>query len=537
VYGATPGGIAAAVTLAERGHQVALLEPQATIGGMMAGGLGRTDFGSIHALGGLFKQYLAEVSVHYTETYGADSPQAKVMRGGLYFESHVARMILERWVAASPNLQLLRQAHLVGVKCVNGRVAAVVIQDRERAVRRTLAARLFVDASYEGDLAAMAGAPYLIGRESREQYGEPHAGELWWNVWERRVVEVVGTGDRKVQAYNYRLCLTRQVDNRLPPPPPRVYDRGRYASLLPDIAAGRLKRLKDIIDILELPGSKADANNHPQGNPSSDLIGGADDYPEANYRQRQAIALEHRDHILGLLWFLRFDPEVPEALRLDAQQWGLARDEFPETESWPSQLYVREGRRLLGEVVFSQRDAMAAPGSERSPIRADSVAVGAYPMDSHATGGRHPQHPELLEGFFYLARGETKPYQIPYAIMLPRGLHNVAMVCCVSSTHIGYGTLRMEPVFMALGLAAAVAGDHALHGGRQLDDLSVARLQWDLLRQGQVLTVFEDVEVGSRGWAALNYLGTRGCFATYLAQPDEALTGTELQGWLAALPW
>lgn len=537
VYGATPGGIAAAITLGKRGRKVLLVAPDDNIGGMMTGGLSRTDFGSIHALGGLFKRFIGESYRHYADTYGPDSANAKVCRDGLYFEPQVARRIFLRWLAEVPNLTLVRQTHLVGVSVLDRAVQAVVLEDRRRSIRVTLRAGVFIDASYEGDLAAYAGASYLIGREAGSEFHEQYAGKLWWDVWERRIVRVEGSGDRIVQAYCYRLCLTKDVENRLPPPRPERYDRRNYVGLLPDIRNGRLDSLKQILSILELPNRKADANNHPQGNPSSDLIGGADAYPEATWAEREVIAAAHRDHILGLLWFLRFDPEVPEALRRDAQQWGLARDEFPETDSWPAELYVREGRRILGDVIFTEHGAMAVEGGERPPVQRDSIAVGAYPIDSHATGGRDPHNPDLLEGFFYLARGETKPYQIPYHVMLPRGIRRLAVCGCVSSTHVGYGTLRMEPVFMGLGLAAGLAADQALGRGGDFRAISLDRLQVDLLAHDQVLTVFEDVNHETPGYDGFNFWGTLGAFPGYRAGPDEPLTGDVLADWLRRAPW
>ncbi len=537
VYGATPAGIAAAITLGRAGTQVLLIEPSDFIGGMMSGGLSRTDFGSVNALGGLFTEFTGAVDRHYAAVAGTSAAAAAAKRGGLYFEPRVARQVFEQWLGELPQVRLVRGAHIVGAAVANGRVRSITLHSRERAVRAVVRAPVFIDASYEGDLAALAGAPYRVGREGRADTGEPHAGKLWWQVWERRVVEVVGTGDKLVQAYNYRLCLTRDVANRRPWPQPERYERQAYLGLLRDLQRGKLKVLEDVLSILPLPGGKADANNHPQGDPSSDLIGGADAYPEANWATRETIAERHRDHLLGLLWFLRHDPEVPERMRVSAQSWCLARDEFPELESWPSQLYVREARRILGEVVFSELQAGAAPGAQRPPARRDSIAVGAYPMDSHATGGRQPGNPDLLEGFFYLARGETKPYQIPYGVLTPRGLDNVLVACALSATHIGYGTLRMEPVFMAVGTAAGAAAQLCLDRGATIREVPLARLQLALLRSGQVLTLFDDVPPGKPGREGFNLFGTFGAFPAYTAEPDGPLTGAALRGWLAAMPW
>jgi len=430
IYGATPGGIAAAVTLGRRGRRVALVEPTPAIGGMLSGGLGRTDYGNIHALGGPFAAFMTAVDQYYASHYPADSPNQTLKRGGLYFEPHVAREILLGWLASVPSVTLYRDCPLAGATVEGGRLTAVIVDDTRRRLRRTLRAEVFIDAGYEGDLAAAAGCRYRLGRESHDEYGEDHAGKLWWDVWKTRTELVEGTGDSHVQAYNYRLCLTREPADRqpVPRPPYGSYHRETYLGLLPDIAKGRLKALTDILSILPLPNGKFDANNHPQGNPSSDLIGGADAWPRATTEQRLELAQQHRDHILGLLYFLQHDPAVPESLRADAAAWGLAADEFPEEAGWPSQIYVREGRRVLGDDTLTEHDTAPAPGGERPPLKADAIAVGSYPCDSHATGGRNPDHPDWLEGFFYLSSGHTKPYGIPYGILLPQGVEGL-LVC------------------------------------------------------------------------------------------------------------
>jgi hypothetical protein len=539
IYGATPGGIAAAVTLGRRGRRVALVEPTPAIGGMLSGGLGRTDYGNIHALGGPFAAFMTAVDQYYASHYPADSPNQTLKRGGLYFEPHVAREILLGWLASVPSVTLYRDCPLAGATVEGGRLTAVIVDDTRRRLRRTLRAEVFIDAGYEGDLAAAAGCRYRLGRESHDEYGEDHAGKLWWDVWKTRTELVEGTGDSHVQAYNYRLCLTREPADRqpVPRPPYGSYHRETYLGLLPDIAKGRLKALTDILSILPLPNGKFDANNHPQGNPSSDLIGGADAWPRATTEQRLELAQQHRDHILGLLYFLQHDPAVPESLRADAAAWGLAADEFPEEAGWPSQIYVREGRRVLGDDTLTEHDTAPAPGGERPPLKADAIAVGSYPCDSHATGGRNPDHPDWLEGFFYLSSGHTKPYGIPYGILLPQGVEGLLVCGAVSATHVGYGSLRMEPVFMSLGLAAGTAADLALTRRQPPRALPITRLQAELLAQGQVLTVFFDLDAKTPGWAGFNLWGAWGAFPSFNARPEAELTAADWTDWLARAPW
>lgn len=529
VAGATPGGIAAALAVARLGHTVALVSPSAWLGGMMTGGLSRTDFGSMKSSGGVFQEFVDRVSKYYAATYGAGSAQAKASRGGYYFEPRVAKWVFHQMLAEQPLITVLLDHHSSGAEKKDGRMSELYVLDRPRMIRKTLAARVFIDATYEGDLAAQAGARYRIGRESRGEFGEEHAGEMFWEPVSRTIRFASGAGDRRVQAYNFRLCLSRDPSNRRPFPPPRAYDRGRYTSLLPDIASGRVKSLEQVMSILPLPNDKWDANNHPLGNPSTDLIGGADAYPEADLWARAGIAQAHVQHILGLLYFVQHDPEVPEKFRQEALRWGLAADEFVDNDNFPTQLYVREGRRIVGSQLFTENDARSGDPDLRPNFHPDSIAVADYPIDSHAT---HWERNGLLEGFFYLAGAQTQPSQVPYGVMTPPGAEDVLVSVCVSSTHIGYGTLRLEPVFMSLGTAAGVAAHLALSEDVPPSQLPVADLQRSLLAQKQVICVFHDVPLDHPRWAAMQYFGARGFFPSYQARPDAAVTQGEAASWL-----
>jgi hypothetical protein len=355
VAGATPGGIAAALTAARRGHRVALVSPSPWLGGMMTGGLGRTDFGSMKSSGGLFKAFTEQVLRYYSTTYGADSPQVKASRNGYYFEPRVAKWVFHQMLSEQPNITVMLNHHTRDVVKQDQRVTALYVLDRPRMIRKTIKARVFIDATYEGDLAAQAGAAYRIGREDKTEFNEEHAGELFWNPVRRQVVFGSGRGDRKVQAYNYRLCLTREENNRYPFPPPSQYDRNRYVTLLPDIANGRLKNLEQVLSILPLPNQKFDANNHPLGNPSSDLIGGSDAYPEADLWQREPMDEAHRQHILGLLYFVQRDNAVPETFRLEVQRWGLAYDEFPDNNRFPHAALCARRTAHRGALSFQRK--------------------------------------------------------------------------------------------------------------------------------------------------------------------------------------
>ena len=529
VVGATPSGIAAAIAAARLGSRVALVSPELWIGGMMTGGLSRTDFGRKEACGGLFREFMDAVYEHYVTAYGDESPQVKACREGFYFEPKLAREIFTKWLSGYPNLTLFRQHLLRGATMKNGALTGILVFDKRRFVRKQLRAKAFIDATYEGDLAAFTGAAYHVGRERRNQFDESLAGVLYWDVWKRKIVSGTGEGDKKVQAYNYRLCLTNLPENRIAPPPPHQYDRDRYVTLIGDIENGKLKALGFALSILPLPNDKYDANNHPQGNPSSDFIGGNFAFPEATYEEREKSIRAHTDHVLGLLYFLQHDADVPDAFRKEARTWGFPRDEFTDNGNFPTQLYIREARRIVGDYVFTQNDAQIAPGDQRPPLHHDSVAVGAYSLDSHATTAPRPETPYELEGFFYT---KADPYQIPYRCLLPKGITGLLVSGCVSSTHIGYGTLRMEPVFVAMGQAAGTACALATTDHVTTRTLNVSKLQRQLIDHGQVITLFEDVTPAHPHFAALQYFGTRGFFPGYKAEADSLVTREAAAQWL-----
>jgi len=531
VYCATPGGIAAALGAARRGSPVALVEPSPFIGGMMAGGLGATDVRSRQAAGTIFREFTGRVEQFYNDAYGPDTQQVKDCRGGWYFEPRVARDVFEIMLEVEPNLTLLRNHRLRWVNHQRGRVSAMIVSDpRGRFV--PLRADVFVDASYEGDLAAKAGAQYRIGREGRNEFGEEYAGEIFWDTTTRKVVMGSGAGDRHVQAYNYRFTLTDHPDNRRLPGAPIGYNRETYLDIAIAVANGRAKRIADIIHFNPLPNRKFDINNMPGPFPSTDLIGPSDEYPEASDARRAYLRAQHRDYILGLLYFLQNDPALPESFRAQAREWGLARDEFEDHDNFPTQLYVREARRIIGDYLFTENDARSPSPNQRAPIHCDSIGVAEYPLDSHATTPRRPERPDLWEGFFYVPSRQS---QIPYRILLPQGLDNVLVCCAISATHVGYGTLRLEPTMMSMGYAAGTVGHLVAQGKVALRELDIAALQRELAENRQALTWFKDVDEDTPHFAALQYLGTHGFFPTYDARPADTLTRDTAAIWLLTL--
>jgi hypothetical protein len=585
VIGGTAAGVAAAVAATRDGAEVVLVEPSRHVGGLMTSGLGRTDIGARATIGGFFRRLVCDLRAYYVATYGPQSPQVKDCGDGYQLEPSVAERHLERLLAEQPGVTVLRGWRLAwdgGVSLLEGgrwlvevapgagpdtpsgvperRVTAVVLECVDAngngattvGERVRLEADVFIDATYEGDVALGAGAPYRVGREGREEFGESHAGMLYQDFRSKLCYPgSTGAADRRVQDYNYRLCLTRDPANRLPIPQPASYDRARYASMVEDVLAGRLPHFMGWHDVgllnqAPLPNGKTDCNNHHYAFLSSDWPEENFAYAEAGPARRREIAQAHRAYTEGLVWFAQHDPELPEWFRAEALEWGFAADEFQDNGGFPRQMYVREAARIVGDYVFSARDAQRDTGGGRTPVHWDSVACGGYGIDSHATRkredhlaeGEHDGRRFALEGFFSIA---SAPYQLPYRIMLPLGVDGLLVPVAVSATHLGFGTLRMEPTWMALGEAAGTAAALALRSGVRVRDVPRGALQRTLLRHGQVIAFFQDVpparfpgheEQPPDLSAAIQFWAARGFFATYQAQPDAPLAAGEASRWV-----
>ncbi|MEF3304095.1 FAD-dependent oxidoreductase [Paenibacillus sp. GYB003] len=519
VYGATPGGIGAAIAASRRGRRTVLLEPSGHIGGLMTSGLGRTDIVSLESAGSIFREFAARVVEHYASTYGADSEQVKACNYGLWFEPSAASAVLQRMLDAETGLEVRRHCELTAAVVEDGAVRAIGIRDRHKESVYNIRAGLFVDATYEGDLAAAAGVPYDLGRESRDAWNEEYAGKLYMNFDPTKEVfpGSTGEGDDRIQAYNFRLCLTQNPDNRVPFRKPESYSREPYASLADDVKEGRIASIRDVMNMLPVPNGKTDCNNHHYCMCSTDYPEENGGYPEGDRETREAIVARHREYVQGLLWFLQTDEALPEPFRQEASQWGYAADEFEEYGHFPPQIYVREARRIRGEYTFTENDARLAPGLDGAPTQFDGVAVGHYPIDSHATRKREPAgQNKALEGFLGLG-WITEMYQIPYGVMVPQLVDGLLVPVAVSATHMGFGTIRMEPCWMQLGFAAGVAADLSLAVGTPPRSVSVDRLQDALLAEGQLLFPLGAEELRSPAAAGAPSFGGDGFFAERLA--------------------
>ena len=487
VYGATAGGIITAVRAARMNLKVALIEPRHHIGGMVTGGLSRTDIGKREVIGGDSLEVYWRAATHYGLAQFGQS-------FAWYMEPHVAEQILGKMLQEAGVTVLLdrRLRESGGVRKEGGHLREITLENGDR-----FTAKIFADATYEGDLMAQAGVTYTWGRESSAQYGEALAGVRSETPLHQFLVDLPrgaaqvteqagepGTADRKVQAYNFRLILSHDPANQVPYPKPANYNPERYelfGRLLQAMQQklGRAQKLGEVLSIGPIPNQKADMNN--QGPVSTDYIGKSWDYPNANYAKRQEIWRDHEDYTKGLVYFLAHDARVPPSLQKEANEWGLAKDEFTDNGNFPNQLYIREARRMVGEYVMTQKDI------QTDLTKPDAIGMGTYNSDSH-----NLQRIVNRDGFL---RNEgdmqvaVKPYQIPYRMLVPKKSEadNLLVPVCFSASHVAYSTLRMEPQYMIAGQAAGVAAAMAIQGNRSVQDIDTGDLTRTLVQQGAIL--------------------------------------------------
>jgi hypothetical protein len=492
VYTATAGGATAGVAAARQGAKVVLLEPGRHVGGMLSGGLGHSDVrGQENLIGGLAGEVFQRMAAHY----GKQEKQA-----AFNFEPHVAEDALKA---------LLEEA---GVRVVYGQRLASVVKQGARIVSLktesgdTYAAKVFIDAGYEGDLMKQAGVQYVVGREGRDQFGEWLAGRMellpgqhqficpvspWKDgkllpfVTPQAQLAATGQGDGKFQSYCFRLCLTDRPGNRIPIGKPDGYDPNDY-----ELLRRYLKRAGDrepsVLLLTRVPNGKCDANS--VGAVSTNLLGASWEYPEASSARRREIRRRHLRWAHGLLWFLQNDPDVPEPTRNRYRPWGLCKDEFTDTDGWPHQLYIREGRRMVGAYVVTQRDL------ERERTKSDSVGMCGYNIDLREVQWaavrtfHYPRAEDEVYTEGYVSQ-PVPPWQIPYRALTPKAgqCENLLAPVCASMSTIAYGSFRMETGYMIAGHASGLAAALAAQGDGVVQRVDYTRLRRLLREQGQVL--------------------------------------------------
>ncbi len=484
IYGASSAGVIAAHAAKMKGKTVLLIEPGKRIGGLSSGGLGSTDIGNKIAITGLSRDFYKRIGKHY-----GTEEQWK-------FEPKVALGVFHQYLKEA-RLQVLYNYRLKSVKKKDGWIKSIIIEQSSGAKDSTIVveAKMFIDSTYEGDLMAAAGVSYTVGRESNDVYGEtlngvqlmnkhqfpdgvdpykipgkPKSGLLWGIS--SASLKPNGSGDKMIQAFNFRICLTDIPENRIAITKPEKYNPAHFELLLRLIEKKQDYALGSYIHIQRMPGGKTDINNN--GAFSTDMIGANHLYAEANYTKRAQIIEDHVNYTKGLLYFLGNDSRVPDTIRKQMQLWGYPKDEYVDNNNFSPQLYIRESRRMVSDYVMTQDNCVA------KTIAEDKIGMAAYTMDSHncqriVINGMVKNEGDVQKAGF-------KPYPIAYRSIIPkeRECKNLLVPICLSASHIAFGSIRMEPVFMVLGESAAVAAVWAIDNNTSVQGANLQEIQKEL---------------------------------------------------------
>ena len=533
IYGGTSAGVSAAIQSSRMGKSVVLIEPTNRIGGLTTGGLGQTDIGNKQAIGGISREFYENIKKYYDDPENwkwekrsdyKDGGQTRTEEGEatMWTFEPSAALAVYKSMMDKEKIKMVYNERLnreTGVKKVAGKIESITMESG-----KIFKGKVFLDATYEGDLMASAGVSYAVGRESNEEYGEtlngvqansintsltglvsrnafnhnfipgvdpyvvkgdPTSG-LLPNVNEKPGLE--GEGDKKIQAYCFRMCLTDHPENRIPFQKPANYDEVNYELLFRNYEArkGPIREMYSYGNSLlpwinsSMPNRKTDTNN--KFGFSTDYIGRNYDYPEASYAEREKIIEDHRNYQMGLMWTLANHPRIPAEVREEASRWGTTKDEFERADGWQQQLYVREARRMVSDYVMTQKNCEALTVAE------DGIGLAAYGMDSHNVQ-RYVDANGYVQNEGNVEAHGFKPYPISYGALVPKKeeCNNLIVPVCVSSTHIAFGSIRMEPVFMVLGQSAATAAVLAIDANVSVQDVPYPNLKEQLLKDRQRL--------------------------------------------------
>lgn len=524
IYGGTSAGVAAAIQASRMNKSVLLIEPSHRLGGLTTGGLGQTDIGNKQAIGGIAREFYQNIRKYYenpenwkwqTRQEYRDSGQTRTAEGEdamWTFEPSAALEVYHQMIQEE-NIEIVYDERLDrssnGVSKSGQKINSITMESG-----KIYSGKIFMDATYEGDLMATAKVSYTVGRESNDEYGETLNGVQanYWSVSLKGnpsknaanhnfvpgvdpyiekgnpgsgllpyIIEVGpgidGTGDKKIQAYGFRMCLTDHPENRIPFAKPENYEKQNFELLFRNYEAGET-RVPWINSAM--PNRKTDTNNNHGF--STDFTGQNHDYPEASYKEREKIIEAHRQYQKGLMWSLAYHPRMPEKIRNVVSKWGTCKDEFEREDGWQNQLYIREARRMVSDYVMSQHHC------EGLVVAEDVVGLAAYGMDSHNIQ-RYVDHNGFVQNEGNVQSAVVGPYPISYRSIIPKKgeAENLLVPVCLSATHIGFGSIRMEPVFMVLGQSAAIAAALAIDTNSSLQDLNYENLKTELINYKQRL--------------------------------------------------
>ena len=565
IIGGNPGGIMAAISAAKLGQTSVILERTEYIGGLPANGLGATDIATRNATTGLFKDFVDRVYQYYVSTYGEKSSQVQLCSNGYHFEPSVATTVFQDMIAEHKDkitILTMRQFDSDPNNLIvkDNRISKIIVTNRITGDKEIYEGSVFLDATYEGDLGAAAGVPFRVGREGKDEFNEPGAGRVY-KYWGG--IEGEGStfqGDNAVQAYNYRLCLTNNPENRVLFQKPKNYNREEYASIINDVWTGRNtdKAMQSVTqkmmeenkisiqkgnesklpgdkwgiakatNIVHLPNMKSDANNQHGVFVSTDLPEENWPWPTSSWEWRDKFAKRLREYTEGLFYFIQNDPELPAQFIQNTREWGLAKDEYTDNGNFPRQVYVREGRRFEGLYFFTAHDALPVSIGSRPPIHQQSITASHYALDSHAVRKREEGRIHL-DGFLSYP---TTVYTVPFGVMVPKSVDNLLLPVPVSGSHIGFSTLRMEPCWMAIGQAAGITASISIQDKVKVQNVNIQKLQDYLIDQNATLIYYKDVNVSSEDFRMVQYMGLKGYLPDWEACLNDPIDKETFNAWM-----
>lgn len=565
IIGGNPGGIMTAISAAKLGQTSVILERTEYIGGLPANGLGATDIATRNATTGLFKDFVDRVYQYYVSTYGEKSSQVQLCSNGYHFEPSVATAVFQDMIAEHKDkitILTMRQFDSDPNNLIvkDNRISKIIVTNRIMGDKEIYEGSVFLDATYEGDLGAAAGVPFRVGREGKDEFNEPGAGRVY-KYWGG--IEGEGStfqGDNAVQAYNYRLCLTNNPENRVLFQKPKNYNREEYASIINDVWTGRNtdKAMQSVTqkmmeenkisiqkgnesklpgdkwgiakatNIVHLPNMKSDANNQHGVFVSTDLPEENWPWPTSSWEWRDKFAKRLREYTEGLFYFIQNDPELPAQFIQNTREWGLAKDEYTDNGNFPRQVYVREGRRFEGLYFFTAHDALPVSIGSRPPIHQQSITASHYALDSHAVRKREEGRIHL-DGFLSYP---TAVYTVPFGVMVPKSVDNLLLPVPVSGSHIGFSTLRMEPCWMAIGQAAGITASISIQDKVKVQNINIQKLQDYLIDQNATLIYYKDVNVSSEDFRMVQYMGLKGYLPDWEACLNEPIDKETFNAWM-----